>query len=142
MLALFPRRDCDPLLAGQYNRLMAREIEEVRDFLILHYAMTQGRGEPLWRDCQSMALPETLQEKIAHFRHSARLVLSSDELFRDASWFAVMDGQGIAPTGYNPMVDAPSASATWEHLEAIKAAIAKSRDLLPPIVSEARKAAR
>ena len=137
LLALFPRRDCDPLLAGQYNRLMAREMEEVRDFLILHYAMTQGREEPLWRDCQAMALPDTLQEKIDHFRHAARLVLSSDELFRDASWFAVMDGQGIVPTGYNPMIDAPDAAATWAHLEAIKTAIAKSRDLLPPITREA-----
>jgi len=133
LLSLFPRRDCDPLLAGQFNRLMVTEMEQVRDFLILHYTMTHGRTEPMWRECQATALPDTLQARIDHFRHSARLVLANDELFRDASWFAVMDGQGIAPTGYNPMVDAPSGADTWRHLESVHAAIAQCCASLPKI---------
>jgi len=79
------------------------------------------------------ALADTLQARVDHFRHSARLVLASDELFRDASWFAVMDGQGIAPTGYNPTVDAPSGANTWRHLESVRAAIAQSCARLPKI---------
>jgi tryptophan halogenase len=95
--------------------------------------MTQGRTEPMWRECQATPLPDTLQTRIDHFRHSARLVLANDELFRDASWFAVMDGQGIAPIGYNPMVDAPSAADTWRHLESVRTAIAQCCARLPKI---------
>lgn len=41
------------MLAEQYNRGFAREMEDVRDFLVLHYHVTQGRTEPLWQACQA-----------------------------------------------------------------------------------------
>ncbi|MBU3076827.1 tryptophan halogenase family protein [Sphingomonas quercus] len=123
LLALFPRHGADPLVAEQFNRVFAQEMLDVRDFLILHYAMTEGRGEPLWRHCQSVALPDSLAYRIAHFRASGRLVLSTDELFRDASWFAVMEGQGIEPADYNPAVETDSIERVVQHVESVRAAI-------------------
>jgi tryptophan halogenase len=126
LLSLFPRAGCDPLLAEQYNRIARREAEDVRDFLVLHYHFTQGRTEPLWRHCQAMPLPDTLAYKIDQFRSSGRIMLSPEDLFRDASWFAVMTGQGISATDYNPLLDAGSDAANFDHLEKVRAAIAQS----------------
>ena len=133
LLALFPRHGSDPLVAEQFNRVFRQEMLDVRDFLILHYAMTQGRDEPLWRQCQTMALPESLAYRIAHFRASGRLVLSTDELFRDASWFAVMEGQGIMPGDYNPAVETDSLERVTQHVESVRAAIRSATAQLPPL---------
>jgi tryptophan halogenase len=142
LLSLFPRRNCNPLLAEQYDRVFLREMEDVRDFLILHYCRTQGRDEPLWRDCQAMPLPDTLAWRIDQFRASARIVLSPEELFRDASWFAVLSGQGVKAEDYNPLVETMSAADNLKHLEAVRAAIAQTRDRLPRLGFAPAPAAR
>jgi tryptophan halogenase len=131
LLSLFPRAGCDPLLAEQYDRIFQREMEDVRDFLVLHYHHTEGRTEPLWRHCQATALPETLAYKLAQFRASGRIMLSPEDLFRDASWFAVMTGQGIRAQGFNPMLDAMSDSDNLRQLEAVRSAISQSAELIP-----------
>ena len=131
LLSLFPRATCDPLLAEQYDRIFEREMEDVRDFLVLHYHHTEGRMEPMWRHCQATALPETLAYKLAQFRGSGRIMLSSEDLFRDASWFAVMTGQGVRAQGFNPMLDAMSDTDNLRQLEAVRAAINQSVGLIP-----------
>jgi tryptophan halogenase len=133
LLALFPRHGGDTLVAAQFNRIFAQEMCDVRDFLILHYAHSQGRSEPLWRDCQAMALPDSLTYRIDQFRASGRIMLSSDELFRDASWFAVLDGQGVSAADYNPMIDSMTTTDNASHLEQVRLAIARSTGQLPPI---------
>ncbi len=55
------------LLARQFNRVFGQEMLDVRDFLILHYHATTGRDEPMWRERQMMAIPDTLAEKLAPF---------------------------------------------------------------------------
>jgi tryptophan halogenase len=126
LLSLFPRQDCAPLLAEQYNRVFAREMEDVRDFLVLHYHFTQGRTEPLWQACQAAPLPDSLAYKVEQFRASGRLMLQGEDLFRDASWFAVMTGQGLRAADHNPMLDSMSEADNLRHLDAVQAAIAKS----------------
>jgi tryptophan halogenase len=133
LLSLFPRAGCDPLLAEQYNRIFEREMADVRDFIVMHYHFTQGRTEPMWRHCQAMPLPDTLQYKIDQFRASGRIMLAPEDLFRDASWFAVMTGQGIRAADYNPMLDAGSDAANLQHLEKVRAAIAQSTAQIPKL---------
>jgi tryptophan halogenase len=87
----------------------------------------------MWQERQAMAIPDTLAEKIAHFRASGRIVLSSDELFRDASWFAVLDGQGERPGDHNPLIEAVGRDDNLRQLAALRADIAKVTATLPPI---------
>lgn len=134
LLALFPRHGGDTLVAEQFNRVFAQEMQDVRDFLILHYKCTTGRHEPMWRDCQAMEIPDSLAYRIDQFRISGRIVLSTDELFRDASWFAVMDGQGISAADYNPMIDNATLKDTLSYLDQVHSAVAQSTAQLPAIV--------
>ena len=124
LLSLFPTRDCFPETAEQFNRVYDADVESIRDFLILHYHRTAGRAEPLWQHCQHMAIPDSLSYKMAHFTHSGRIVLATDELFKEASWFAVMMGQGLQPIDYNPLLDTVSAEENRVHLGRIEQAIA------------------
>jgi tryptophan halogenase len=105
LLALFPDRGFNPVLAEEYNRLVDSQLEQIRDFLILHYKATERDDSDFWRRCRAMPTPESLERKIALFRANGRLFRYEDELFSETSWLAVMLGQGIAPTGYDPLVD-------------------------------------
>ncbi|WP_298691960.1 tryptophan halogenase family protein [uncultured Sphingomonas sp.] len=131
LLALFPRHGRDTLVAEQFNRIFAQEMLDVRDFLIMHYKLTTGRTDPMWQYCQTMTVPESLAYRFEQFLASGRIMLSSDELFRDASWFAVMDGQGLRPRDYNPMVDTATIKDTIHHLEQVRGAISESVTKLP-----------
>ena len=104
-LRFFPDRDCDPSLIKEYNRRMAADFEEVRDFIVLHYSATQRDDTEFWRWCKTMQLPESLEERIALFKGHGIVREGTDELFRAASWQSVFEGMGIRPNKYCPRVD-------------------------------------
>jgi tryptophan halogenase len=131
LLSLFPTRDCDEHTAAQYNRLIADELEGIRDFLTLHYHSTHGRTEPLWEYCRSMELPPSLVRKEELFRRSGRIVLTAEELFRDASWFAVLLGQGHEPRDYNPLIDSIASPENLAHLRRVKEEIRQIAARMP-----------
>jgi tryptophan halogenase len=135
LLALFPARDCDPYTAEQYNRITAEEISGVRDFLVLHYHSTRGRTDPLWEHCRAMPLPDSLTYKEEQFARSGRIVLGSDELFKDASWFAVLLGQGHQPRDYNPLIDAISSVDNLAYLRRIRDAVRATASQMPEHLS-------
>jgi tryptophan halogenase len=106
LFSLFPDMRFTDVERDEYNRLMGDQYASVRDFIILHYAATTRSDTPFWRHVGTMALPETLNRKIALFREKGRIFRYDDELFAVPSWVAVLLGQGILPEGYDPVVDA------------------------------------
>ncbi len=131
LLTLFPTRDCDPALAERFNHVFARDMDGIKDFLILHYHATSGRDDPLWRHCRTMALPETLRAREEQYRRSGRIILDPDELFREASWLAVLNGQGIVARGYNPLADAIDGATNRAQVRQIADVIARAAPTLP-----------
>ena len=130
LLALFPDRDFDPIVSDEFNRIAASEVERIRDFIILHYFLNQRQEGEMWRYCANMSIPETLQEKIQHFRHYGRLVQRENDLFGPASWLAVHIGQLNTPERPDPLIHYREVDAVpW--LGKLREALAAAAQQLP-----------
>lgn len=132
LLDFFPDRSFDQVDIDEYNRLTRLEFDGIRDFLILHYHMTERNDSPFWDYCRSMDIPETLARRIALFRGRGRMPprLIYD-LFTDTSWIAVFLGQGVAPQSYEPLVDVHEVEDVKARLRAERAAIEKAATAMP-----------
>jgi tryptophan 7-halogenase len=131
LLALLPNRDCDPLLAEQFNRLFRADADNVKDFLILHYHATRNKEQPLWAYCRNMELPDSLTYREKHFQRTGRIMLDPEELFREDSWFAVLIGQGIRPADYNILADTLDKHENCEDLELMRDAVRELAGKMP-----------
>jgi tryptophan 7-halogenase len=132
LIGLFPDRDFDPLLAQEYNARTLQEFEHIRDFLVLHYHATERDDSPLWRECRTMQIPETLQHKMDLFRHHGKIVTQGTELFQDSNWLAVFVGQFVMPQRYDPLVDHRDFNQVCEQLLTVKRIIATAAQAMPP----------
>lgn len=112
LLALFPGQAFDPADIAEYNRQTAFEYEDVRDFIIAHYKVTEREDTPFWAYLKHMNVPQSLADRLALFESSARFFQHGKaELFREESWVQVLIGQGISARA-DPMVDlVPEADA-------------------------------
>jgi tryptophan halogenase len=120
LIRYFPDAGLSPVCAEAFNRDAMREIENVRDFLILHYHATERDDSELWRYVKAMQIPDSLQERIELFRERGQLNLAAEELFQSTSWHAVLLGQGIRPRSYMPTMalqDDAVLAAAYSNLE-------------------------
>lgn len=102
-LSLMPLSGAVDLSAEEeFNRLSIAEYEQIRDFIILHYVANR-REEPFWRDCANMSIPDSLAHRIELFRARGKVARHDGQLFADASWVAVMLGQGVQPRHWDPL---------------------------------------
>jgi tryptophan halogenase len=103
-IALYPSLTPAAKVVEEYNRLMTREFNQVRDFIILHYKATQRTDSEFWRYCKNMSIPDSLQHKMELFQCAGRVFRDDHELFSTSSWVAVMTGQNIYPETPEPML--------------------------------------
>lgn len=102
----FPHHGISDALVSEFNQQSKVEFERIRDFIILHYKLTERTDSAFWRQCQQMEIPATLARKIALFKQRGKLVRDDEELFAEPAWQQVMIGQGLEPEDYHPLVDA------------------------------------
>ena len=131
LLQMFPGNGIKSTDATEYNLQTQREIEHIRDFIVLHYHVTKRQDTPFWRHCRSMDIPRTLAHRIALFRETGRVFREPHELFAENSWTQVMLGQGIEPEQYHPIADVMGDDELKRFLEQIKAGVESSVSQLP-----------
>ncbi|TNE63627.1 MAG: tryptophan 7-halogenase [Alphaproteobacteria bacterium] len=101
-----PGQGVDTRLADEFNRLFEIHYDRTRDFLVLHYIANRREGEALWDYVRTMEIPDSLAAKVELFKSSAVAPDYKLGLFSRDSWLAVLEGQGVLPTGYNRLADA------------------------------------
>jgi len=103
LMVLFPSLLNMDDMAKEYNRQLKAELEDIRDFIILHYCVGGAGQSPMWDYCRKMELPSTLQERLELFKSSGQIFKRQDELFRVDSWLQVIMGQGTMPKEIHPV---------------------------------------
>jgi tryptophan 7-halogenase len=131
LLKLFPDRNFGSADIDRYNKIFAFEYERVRDFLIIHYRMTERDDSELWRHCRNIALPESLRERIDLFRSYGRIEREDNELFPVQSWFHVLIGQNVMPGSYDPLADMLDPAAIQTNLDDIRSVVRKCAEAMP-----------
>ncbi len=126
LIELFPERHIGDVDRDEFNRLVDLEYDRIRDFLILHYHATTRSDSPFWDYVRTMAIPDSLGEKMELWRRSARIVKYREGVFLDASWVSVYLGQGIVPDGWDPRADAMTAADLVRGLDALRGEIAEN----------------
>ncbi len=116
---------------AEFNDQQFTDMEQIRDFLILHYNATERRDSPFWRHCAMMAVPESLAHKIALFRETGRVFRRNEELFAENSWVQVMMGQGIMPETYHPVASKLRGEELAYLLSSLRDNVARTVDGLP-----------
>ncbi|WP_082564810.1 tryptophan halogenase family protein [Caulobacter sp. Root1472] len=131
LLDFFPNKDFDPVLIDEFNRLSQQEMEHVRDFIILHYKLTERTDSGLWDYCRAMAIPDELAHRLAVFQRTGRLVTHDDDGFAPPSWLAIFHGLKVVPDRYDPLVDRMSVEEIRAVLDARRAAILRAAEAMP-----------
>ena len=105
LMRMMPHSHFSARDTAEFNAQAFEDMEQIRDFLILHYCATARTDSAFWRHCRTMEIPDTLRHKIELFRETGRVFRKNDELFAENSWIQVMMGQGIAPQHYHPIAE-------------------------------------
>lgn len=130
-LKYYPDNTCNTALAREFNRCISMDFEEVRDFVILHYATSRRSDSPFWRWWQSATLPDSLQQRMELFLAKGAIRTGNDELFRASSWQSVFEGMGIRPHGYCARTDNLNIDQMQQELLVARRAISGMVDALP-----------
>ena len=108
LLQMFPHQGiCQPDVV-EFNRQMSDEFVFVRDFIVMHYHLTERDDTPFWRHCQSMPIPDGLRHRLDLFKQTGRVFQEAGDVFAENNWVQVMLGQGLLPEQYHPIVDSMS----------------------------------
>ena len=116
---------------AEFNDQQLTDMDQIRDFLILHYKVTERRDSPFWRHCAALPMPDSLAQKIELFRETGRVFRKNEELFVENSWVQVMMGQGIRPESYHPIATKLRADELDKFLAMLRDSVARTVAGLP-----------
>jgi tryptophan halogenase len=116
---------------AEFNRNMALKFEQVRDFLIFHYKVTERDDSPFWQYCRNMSVPEGLEYRMKLFRKRGHVVYSPRELFIETNWLAVFMGQNLVPEAFDPRALCLDEQTTRQRLHQLKLMTRRTADSMP-----------
>jgi tryptophan halogenase len=131
LLLYFPDKDFNQVEIDSYNREADREIENIRDFVMLHYKVTEREDTPFWKYCKYMSVPESLQRRIDMFKAHGRIPVGLDEFFSYPSWLSVMHGQGLRPQTPVPQAAAVPDAEILSYMKDLKSKVDRAVGAMP-----------
>lgn len=131
LMQMFPYDGIRQPDVDEFNSQMEFEILNIRDFIVLHYHVTNRSDTPFWRFCKSMNVPDSLRHRIELFKQTGRVFQVPTELFGENSWTQVMLGQGLMPEQYHPIVNMMSDDELTSFLAGIDQSVTNLVKQLP-----------
>jgi len=131
LMIMFPSAEFNQEDIDEYNRQATFDFERIRDFIIMHYSVTERSDSPFWNHVRTMDIPDELRKKIDLFKTSGRIFRNRTDLFNEPAWLQVLYGQGITPADYHPIADALSKDQLKDYMANIKQIIDKNVPKLP-----------
>jgi tryptophan halogenase len=131
LLQNFPSQGIRKSDVDEFNAQSWSEIQFIRDFIILHYKVTERRDTPYWKEAAEMSVPAPLQHRIDMFQQTGRSFRVLNELFAENSWVQVMLGQGIMPDQHHPSADLMGDEELSGFLEGIRKHVERTVAQLP-----------
>ena len=131
LITLFPDRDCSTALSDKFNAYMGQRYESVRDFIILHYKVTERDDSEFWRYCANMPIPDTLAQQIDSFRHTGSVPIFDRESFLEPSFVAMLMGLGIMPKSFDQAASKLDLRVVHGHFASLRDAIADMVQSMP-----------
>ncbi|VUD59683.1 Flavin-dependent tryptophan halogenase PrnA [Thalassocella blandensis] len=130
-MQLFPGNGVKQVDIDEFNRQTKKDVDYIRDFIILHYCVTERDDSQFWRYCKNMSVPDTLKHRLSLFEETGRIFRGEDELFASESWIQVMMGQGLIPKTYHPIVDLMPRQELQQFLNRLKEITRSKLNQLP-----------
>lgn len=131
LLVMFPRDHFNEIAINRYNQDMKAEYDNVKDILIAHYKITEREDTELWRYVKHMPIPDSLNDRLELFKTRGDPMVRPTELFKEASWYAVLLGQGMQIENYHPMADTISDDELKLRLTKIRSGVQNRLNTLP-----------
>ena len=131
LVQLFPFSGINDAIAGHFNELTRNEVANVRDFVIMHYKLTERDDTPYWRDRRDMEIPDSLAARLELFRQNGHAYQVPDEVFRVDSWLQVMLGQRFYPEGRHHLGRMTDRTILEQALANMKAAVDREVQRMP-----------
>ena len=126
LIELFPDTlDCR-VEEAEYNSWMDLQFDRIRDFLVLHYNATERDDSEFWNHMRTMAVPDTLRQRLELFKAHGHVSAYEHGLFLVPSWIAVLIGQRVLPEGFDPRVNQMPDPHIRDHLSRLRQHMAKS----------------
>ena len=131
LLDYFPDRGCEPALIERYNRRVAREYEEARDFIVLHYLLNRREDSEFWRAVRKLSPPDSLAATLELYDRTGLVDWQGHSLFGDTSFYSIATGFGRLPQRPHGMSRQVQREPAWQAMQQIKAANRELARALP-----------
>ncbi len=131
LLRYFPTRKSQPVLSSQFNKILYEDYIEIRNFLLLHYALSERTDSEFWLHYQQLKLPAELTFLIDLFKERGALHINSDRLFVNDNWYAIFEGMNIRPRETSSLLSASAQAGMNNLMTGIPSAIDAAVNQLP-----------
>lgn len=105
LLAMLPRERRSPGLADEFNRTTNAELDEIRDYQLLRYALATRTQGPFWKQVGGIQFPESIRRRIELFMTHGRFTKGEPALLSKAQWISSFVNFGAEPGSYDPVAD-------------------------------------
>lgn len=111
-LELLPDRHFRPVELAEYNRRVAADVLDARDFAALLYHCPGGPRSPFWDAAAALTVPDTLSAVVEGFDRRGAFTPPGEAGLDDIGWVAALIGTGHIPRQLDALAAAiPEAAA-------------------------------